>query len=180
MEILRTISLYTEGRDMPFVVIGGHAVNAYGISRQTGDLDLVVQRNRKAQWLTLMEKLHYQKGQDDHRFARFRPDTLTAWPIDLMFVDDETFAKFLEQAEEKDFGPTVALVASARHLCTLKLHALKHYQQHRFAKDYADLIALVRGGLAGLSLADLEELCRRYATTELFERLKTDLEGSKC
>jgi hypothetical protein len=35
MEILRTISLYIEGRNMPFAVIGGHAVNAHGVSRQT-------------------------------------------------------------------------------------------------------------------------------------------------
>ena len=35
---------------MPFLLIGGHAVSAYGISRQTGDVDLPVQRSRKELW----------------------------------------------------------------------------------------------------------------------------------
>lgn len=40
MEILRTISLYTEGKNLPFLVIGGHAVNAYGIMRQTTQTEI--------------------------------------------------------------------------------------------------------------------------------------------
>ena len=50
---------------MPFAVIGGHAVNSYGIQRHTADLDLVVQLSAKERWLELMDKLAYKKGQDD-------------------------------------------------------------------------------------------------------------------
>lgn len=39
---------------MPFLLIGGQAVNAYGISRQTGDVDLLVQRSRKVRWEELL------------------------------------------------------------------------------------------------------------------------------
>ena len=119
MEILRTILLYVEGKGMPFVVIGGHAVNVYGVSRQTGDLDLLVRLTDKANWLQLMGKLDYERGQNDDRFARFRSSSLAAWPIDLMFVDDQTFDKISSQATEAQFGPTLARVASARHLATL-------------------------------------------------------------
>jgi len=176
MEILRTISLYVEGKDMPFVVIGGHAVNAYGLSRQTGDLDLIVPLTAKGLWLELMNKLRYRKGQDDDRFTRFRPEHLTAWPIDLMFVDDGTFAKIWEAGDEKDYGAVPAKVASARHLAILKMHALKHYQEHRYARDYNDLIGLLRSGETGISAGELSELCLKYANQEVLNRLLQDQE----
>ena len=175
MEILRTISLYVEGKNMPFAVIGGHAVNAYGISRQTGGLDLVVRGSNKKSWCELMDKLHFTSDQNDERFARFRPDVLTGWPIDLMFVDDQTFAKLFDQSIEMPFGPARARVVSARHLVALKLHAMKHFQEHRFATDFADVASLLRSGRTGLSIDDLKALCVRYASLELYERLKNEV-----
>jgi len=162
---------------MPFMVIGGHAVNAYGISRQTGDLDLVVELSAKELWLELMAKLRYSKGQDDDRFARFRPHSLASWPIDLMFVDDETFGKLLHDSVEMEFGAAQARVVSRRHLATMKIHALKHYQGHRYAKDYSDLISLLRSGKTGITQDELSELCQRYADSNLFHKLKNDLES---
>lgn len=174
MEVLRSLSLYVEGKDMPFLLIGGQAANVYGISRQTGDLDLVVKLSSKERWLVLLGKLGYEKGQDDDRFARFMPHSLTEWPIDLMFVDDPTFAKLQKDSIESQLGPAQVRVVSPRHLATLKIHALKYYQEHRFVKDYTDLLALLRSGQTGLSEPELEALCGRYATRELFERIKRD------
>ncbi|HQH28188.1 MAG TPA: hypothetical protein PLP17_12380, partial [Oligoflexia bacterium] len=159
MEILRSVSLYAEAKQMAFMVIGGHAVNAYGIARQTGDLDLVVPLAERELWFGLMAKLRYVRGQDDERFARFRPDSLASWPIDLMFVDDLTFAKLLKDSIVIEFGAAQARVVSPRHLATMKIHALKHYQAHRYAKDYSDLISLLRQGKTGISRDELSELC---------------------
>lgn len=136
---------------MPFMVIGGHAINVFGISRQTGDLDLLVQRSAKPRWLDLMSKLLYDKGQDSDNFARFRPNHIAAWPIDLMFVDDTTFGKLADAAVTTLVGAVSVPVASARHLATLKIHALKHFQEHRFAKDYNDLLGLLRSGQTNIS-----------------------------
>jgi len=172
VEILRSISLYVEDRGMPFLVIGGHAINSYGISRQTGDLDLLVRKSDKAAWEELMSKLEYLPGQNDERFARYRPQSLAAWPIDFMFVDDQTFARMLSQAVEAQFGPARARIPSARHLATLKIHALKHYHEHRFARDFSDLVSLLRSGKTGIKEEDLRELCLKYADLSLFEKLK--------
>ncbi len=174
MEILRTISLYTEDKKMPFLIIGGHAINSYGISRQTGDLDLLVPLSAKSRWVELMCKLKYEKGQDDDRFARFRPDSLGAWPIDLMFVNDSTFEKLFSDSVLANFGIAQVRVVSARHLATLKIHALKHLQAHRYARDYSDLVSLLRSGQTTLTEVELRELCQRYANLELFNKLKED------
>jgi hypothetical protein len=122
-----------------------------------------------------MDRLRLIHRQSDDRFARFRPDAFTDWPIDLMFVDDPTFAKLYEQSIEVSFGPARARVVSARHLVAMKLHAMRHFQEHRFAKDYADVASLLRSGRTGLSLDDLKGLCLRYASLELYEKLKSEV-----
>ncbi len=179
MEVLRSISLYCEAKQIAFLVAGGHAVNAFGISRQTGDLDLIVSREQKSPWLELLEKLKYTCFQNDDRFARFKADTLAAWPIDLMFVDSSTFSKLLNDSILVDYGLVSARTVSAVHLATLKIHALKHYQAHREAKDYGDLLGLLRTGKAQLTNDELRGLCLRYANQALYDRLARDLSGSE-
>lgn len=178
MEILRTISLYAEAKTLPFLLIGGHAVNAYGIQRQTGDIDLLVRRSDSHEWAELFKKLQYDSIQYDSNFLRYKPDTLAAWPIDLMLVDDTTFLKLFNDSREVNLGVVNVRVVSPRHLATLKIHALKVYQEHRFAKDYNDLLQLLKGECRDISSEDLRDLCLRYATRELFEKIKKDLGGT--
>jgi hypothetical protein len=178
MEILRTITLYTETKAIPFMVIGGHAVNAYGISRQTGDIDLLVKLTDRTSWLELMSKLNYSPQQNDERFARFRPKSIAAWPIDLMFVDDETFEKMYAESIRTSFGLTDAQLISVRHLIILKIHSLKYYQEHRHARDYGDLLSLLRSGNSNLPDEELKELCRHYADIKLYTRIHEDLESA--
>jgi len=174
MEVLRTISAYCEAKNLSFMIIGGHAINAYGIHRNTADIDLVVRANDKTRWLEILKLLKYDKGQDDERFARFTPHSLSNWPIDLMFVDEATFLKLSEQAVVKNFGEAEAKVVSARHLATMKIHALKHFQDHRFSKDFSDLMSLLKSGQTGLTDEELKELCIKYAGSELYNKLKMD------
>ena len=175
MEILRTISLYAESKGMAFLLIGGHAVNAYGISRQTGDLDLLVPLAAKELWRDLLSKLKYSEFQCDDRFARYNPSDLAAWPIDLMFVDEATFRKLSDSSELIPVGVAQVRVVSARHLAILKIHALKIFQSQRFNKDFTDLASLLRSGKTGISDQELLELCLRYASSDLYDRLKQEL-----
>ena len=52
---------------------------------------------------------------------------------------------------------------------------MKHFQEHRFAKDFADVVSLLRSGRTGLSIDDLRALCIRYASLELYERLRNEV-----
>lgn len=175
MEILRTISLYSDAQGMLFLLIGDHAVNAYGVQRHTGDIDLIVKRSQRKAWEDLFSKIRYQSEQSDDRFIRYRPDTIAAWPIDLMLVDDETFNKLFTDARSIDLGVIAVKVASPQHLVTLKLHALKTYQEHRYAKDYNDVIYLLRHSCPQLRDDALRELCLRYADAALYDTLAKDL-----
>lgn len=176
MEILRTISIFASERKIRFLVIGGHAVNSYGVSRHTGDLDLLVPLTDKSIWLELMEKLRYSVGQSDNRFARFKPVNLDNWPIDFMYVDETTFEGMYAQSQLHDFGNIDARVIHPKHLVLLKLHALKHFQVHRHAKDYSDLISLLKLPDVKFEREELEAACKKYADVELYDKIIKDLE----
>jgi predicted nucleotidyltransferase len=160
---------------MPFLLIGGHAVNAYGMQRQTSDIDLIVKSSQRREWEELFSKIQYQSDQSDSHFIRYRPDTIAAWPIDLMLVDDGTFGKLHSDARSTDLGVIEVKVVSPKHLIMLKLHALKVYQEHRYARDYNDVIQLLRHACPELRNEALRDLCVRYADVALYEKLEKDL-----
>jgi hypothetical protein len=162
---------------MAFLVIGGHAANAYGISRQTGDLDLLVKLSQKNEWsILLVNKLRYTPMQDDEKFTRYKPSEIAAWPIDLMYVDDITFSKMYADGKQSDFGHVTVPVVSIRHLIILKIHALKYFQAHRYSKDFTDIVGLMKSSKDLFTSYELQELCKKYASTELFDKLARELE----
>ncbi len=175
MEILRAIKERALTKGLDFILIGGHAVAVYGVQRQTGDVDLIVARSKRALWDEIFLALRYRSGQNDENFIRYQPASIAAWPVDLMLVDDETLQKLVAAALEVDLGQTRVKVASPRHLITLKIHALKRHQPDRFVKDYNDVIALLRTHGKDVSSADLLELCLRYADRALYDRIQRDL-----
>jgi predicted nucleotidyltransferase len=119
--------------------------------------------------------MRYQADQEDDRFIRYRPDTLAAWPIDLMLVDEDTFTKLYSEGHLVDLGAVTVKAASPRHLITLKIHALKIYQEHRYTKDYNDVVHLLRSACPELRGDDLRALCIRYADSSLYDKLLRDL-----
>lgn len=179
MEILRTISSYTKPQGIEYLLIGGHAANFYGINRQTGDLDLIVCFADKKFWEDLLCSLKYKANQIDDKFGRFSSDDLSSWPIDLMFVDQNTFHKLILDSNESKIGDISTRIVSAKHLLTLKLHALKINQPHRTPKDYGDVLALLESKKVLISIDELEELCKTYTRPEIFERLIQDLKWGK-
>ena len=178
MEVLRTLSLYAESNDKKFLLIGGHAINFYGLSRQTGDLDIVVRRDNRDWWKGALQRLKYTIGQNDDRFARFRPAEIGEWPIDFMFVDSSTFEKMYSSSQQATVGVADVRVVSAHHLLILKVHALKHYQAHRYAKDYNDALWLLRSEKLDIAESEFKEICQQYATIALYEKFIKDWKHS--
>ena len=69
-------------------------------------------------------------------------------------------------------------IASAQHLGMMKIHALKHYQEHRFARDYNDLLGLIRTGKTELTRNDLKDICIKYASVELSDKITSEIDLS--
>jgi hypothetical protein len=169
MEPLKILKEHADRSDKQFVIIGGHAMNAYGISRNTGDIDLLVPRDDKAWWHERINALGITCFQDSLVFARFKSEQIGIWPIDLMFTDASTFKRFYDSSIPAEILGCAVQVALNAHIVALKLHAMKSKPEHRYSKDIADVVSLMKYSEPKISLSVLEEMSNKYATREVFD-----------
>lgn len=171
MNLFEILLRLSRDYSLPFVVIGGHAVNALGYSRQTLDLDLMVRRADRDAWLAALGQVGYALDRDGEVFAQLSPGIQGMWPIDLMLVNESTFAGILSESTEKEFRSVKLRVPSLEHLCALKLHALKHGLPHRDAKDFGDLTQLLFANTVDVRTQKFRQLVEKYGTAQIYERI---------
>ena len=171
MELFESLNVEAKRRNLRCVVIGGLAVNLYGHSRDTGDLDLLVLADARQEWLRLFQELGYSIYQDGGVFIQLSPPAQGAWPVDLMLVRSATFTMIVTDAVEKDIYGYRMSIPSLEHLLALKIHALSHSHVGRFMKDFMDVENLIR--VNGLNVRDekFRRLFDKYGSVELYEKV---------
>lgn len=171
MNLFEVLSRESQARQLPFLVIGGHAIIAHGYQRTTSDLDLLVRESDRTAWMELVKHISYGVVNDQEAFIQFEPPSLVYWPLDLMLVDDNTFARMMSESMEITISHTQVRIPSAEHVIALKLHALKQGLQHRELGDLNDVIQLI--DVAGIDTGSerFRQLCAKHGTVELYERI---------
>ena len=172
MLILETLLSKSTPLGLAFLVIGGHALNAYGRGRQTGDLDLLIPREDAEAWKLLLSQLDFTLKHEHRVFIQFKPKEIAAWPIDIMLVDNETFDKISTQSIEVNLGNAKCRIPSVGHLIALKLHALKGGGDHRLGKDFEDIMFLVQEERIDVSTKEFEKLCLRYGNQGILNKIR--------
>jgi hypothetical protein len=145
MEIFRLIEQASRSQNLPLLVIGGHAVNAYGYSRTTLDVDFLIAIESFSKWRPALESLGYTWQGQTENFARLDPPKTNpaSFPIDVMFVSAETFKKLHGNCVDLDFGGATLPVPKPIHLIALKLHAMRNPERFKKGKDLPDILNLV-------------------------------------
>jgi Nucleotidyl transferase AbiEii toxin, Type IV TA system len=166
-------------RRLAFLVIGGHAVNLYGFSRETADLDFLVCSDDRPSWTALFTELGYRIFSESQNFVQLASDKETGWPVYLMFVRPATFQPTLEDSRVMEFYGSTARVPTLEHLIALKLHAIKNTQAHRFLKDFLDVENLIRTNNLDIKSENIRRLFEKYATLELYERMSATLRSGE-
>jgi hypothetical protein len=158
-------------RGLHFLVIGGLAVNFHGYSRDTADLDLLIERESRGRWLDLFFELGYTIYQDRDVFIQLNPPAGGAWPVDLMLVREATFQSMIPAGIMVEMFGANVLIPSLDHLLALKLHALKHGHIGRHLKDYLDVENLIRVNRVDLRSENIRQLFLKHGTLELYEKI---------
>ena len=171
MSLFQEIIHGAQRHQLRFLVIGGLAVNLHGYSRDTADLDLLIQRDAREQWLTLFSRLGYTIYQDRGVFIQLAPPQAGAWPVDLMLVNEATFRPMVDNGCEVEMYGARLLIPALEHLLALKLHALKHSHAGRFLKDFLDVENLVRVNQLDLSTDRVRQWFLKYGNAELYEKV---------
>jgi predicted nucleotidyltransferase len=171
MEILETIKVKSAELGLQFLVIGGHAIIAYGYERQTGDLDLLVRRTDQKKWADLLISLGCNLVHEQDPFAQFSPSSNFGWPVDLMFGNEQTFSGMLAEAKESTVTGIAVKIPSLEHLIALKLHALKNTHGRRGLKDLVDVVSLLEANKIDVGSDKFKRLCERYGTDKIYDQI---------
>jgi predicted nucleotidyltransferase len=157
---------------IPFLVIGGYAVFAHGYVRATDDLDLIVQRGRRAQLGKLLGDLGMSVKNDAANFVQFDPPDKTGMDVDLMFVSEDVFSQLEQSAVEAKVEGVPVRVVSLLHLIALKCHALQHSKSVRRLKDMDDLVQLILVNGLDLNEPELRAIILKHGNADTYEKLR--------
>lgn len=155
-----------------YALVGGFAVNAYHVARQTADVDLLIAADDLKKAGQALEASGYRKAVVADVVARFEGDGKRLMDIDLLLVDPETLRQIREDGKSVKIAGNEFRVPSLRHLIAMKLHAIKSDPSKRWAKDLPDIVALMEKN--GLFLAEpgMEELCKKFGTADILIKLQ--------
>ena len=170
MTTAELIAACAQDTGLPFLVIGGLAVIAYGYPRDTVDLDYLVRRSEREAWQQALAKYGYESVQAHENFAQFV--SKQGWiDLDLMFVQERTFDTMFATSELKSVGPTLARFPSLKHLVALKLHVVNQNLPHRTLGDLDDIINLVLANRINLREEKWRQLFTKYGTIEVYGKV---------
>jgi hypothetical protein len=138
-------------------------------------LDLLICAGHREQWLDLFSQLGYSIYKDGGNFIQLSSPKNTAWPVDLMLVQEKTFALMFAASREADLYGTQSRIPLLEHLIALKLHALKNGRFDRFLKDYLDVENLIRINRLDIKSENIRQLFAKYGTMELYDKVSRSL-----
>ena len=174
MTLFQTLENEAGARGLGFLIIGAHAVNQYGYSRDTSDIDLLTRRDDREQWLKLFTDLGYTIYKDRPNFLQLSAPEDKIWPVDLMLVNDATWNKMAPEAVPVSIGNAACKIPKLQHLIALKVHALKHGHEGRFFKDFLDVGGLIKVNRLDVASGEIREIFERYGTPDLYEKIVRD------
>jgi hypothetical protein len=160
-------------RGLPCLLIGGNALILLGYIRNTLDLDLLVEADRRSAWLDLMRDLDYRLFHGAGAFAQFEPGTVDRPAVDLMFVDAGTWEKLRAGARSGEAASRTVFTPRPEHLVALKLHAASSPTRSKPEADWEDIRQIMR--ICGLSAQEPEfrALIVRYGGQQALERIES-------
>ncbi len=158
---------------IPVLLIGGFAINFYKVSRETADIDFLINKNDYDKVREILTGSGYDEIYSEMVFARFsnESDQLHFLDIDFMLVDHETLAEMIKNGKEITLAKNIFTVPSLNHLLALKLHSIKHNPEQREYKDLLDILNLVKENNVDFKSKEFEKLCLKYGTKTIFEKI---------
>lgn len=152
------------------MLAGGFALAAYGSTRATADLDLIVDEPARDALLPRLAAEGFATLFDSEGFTNLlHPDPVLG-RLDLIWVEGETSRRLFAASTDRPLpgGPSVP-VPAPEHLVDMKVKAIRN-RPTRVFRDAEDLRVLL--ALEGLDEEAARETFARAGLLELWERLR--------
>jgi len=152
-----------------FLMIGGHAVNYYGYSRATIDVDFMITSSDIDAVRSVMKLAGFTNvSQSEHVVFFNHPDI--PYRVDFLQVDEVTLRTLVRGAQRIEYGGQSLLVPCLLDLIAMKLFALKEGSAKREEKDFPDIVHLAVEHRLDTEV-DLKPLCDLFADEPIYLKL---------
>ncbi|MBT3294388.1 MAG: hypothetical protein HN919_10640 [Verrucomicrobia bacterium] len=168
-----TEELVAEGlaeRGVPVLLIGGMALPAFDVVRQTVDMDCLLVDTQEGALNAVLTEAGYEELQRVEGFAQYVSSSVYLTDVDVMLVDEGTFEKIVARSQPLDLGRTIMRVPCAAHMIMLKLHATKNNPK-RATRDVGDIVEILRNRPEQVSDDELRAMCERYGPDGVYNRI---------
>jgi hypothetical protein len=168
-DIFRVVADVLMPSGIDCLLIGGFAVNHYGYTRNTLDIDLMIVAEQKDDVRRAMMQAGFTNVAVHANVTFFnRPESPLR--VDFLNTDRATMVKMLERATWAEFFGKKVRVPALTDLLSMKFFALAQAPGRRMDKDLPDIawLAVVNG----LDVEkDLHPLAMRFADENVFQRV---------
>ncbi|MBV9495317.1 MAG: hypothetical protein JOZ54_13800 [Acidobacteria bacterium] len=128
-EVLRTFQQFFEREGVRYALIGGLAMQAWGRSRMTKDVDIAVDRSSQDRVVAFAEGLGYETLYVSEAYSNHAHADSRLGRIDFMYLAGETAERIFGAATERPVvGDVLVPVTSPeQHLAMMKGVAMKNF-----------------------------------------------------
>jgi hypothetical protein len=172
-----TTDIISEGmaeRNVPFLLIGGMALPAYDVVRQTIDVDILIATGQEGVLKEVLVAEGYKEIARTENFVRYASSSVYHSDVDVLLVDADTFEKITASSHSFNTGLAFFKVPCALHMIMLKLHAMKNNKK-REAKDLSDIIEILRNLRDEVDAKELDDICSQYGPNGIYSKIKDAL-----
>ena len=163
--------------DIDALLIGGFAVNYYGYTRNTLDVDFMFAAEDADKLCRGMRKAGFSNI-DRQDLVIFFSQPKSAFRVDFLQVDCATMQQLQSRAIMADFHGLPVSLPALKDLLAMKLFALKSNSDKRIHKDLPDIANLVVLHQVDVE-KDLQALCEQFADMNVFQDVKDEISRIK-
>jgi len=168
--VLDTVGKFLNDRGYRYALAGAFALHAYGISRTTGDLDLVVEGGARAELISFLESLGYETLHASAGYSNHLHALPALGRVDCIYAEGPTADRLFEGAKEMGtFQGLKVRVPRPEHLCAMKVLAMKN-DPSRALQEMADIQRLLE--LPEINEGEVRRYFERHGLIEAFHEIK--------
>lgn len=174
--VLEAVASFLDARGARLAIAGAFALHAYGNTRATSDLDLIVEAWAQADLLTFVEQLGYETLYLSIGFSNHLHQQPALGRLDFIYIDDHTARLLFGGAHLMPLFPgRQVLVPRPEHLAAMKVLAMKNDPSRTF-HELSDIQFLL--GLPGVDTGEIRATFEQHGLAERFNELERTIKGS--
>ena len=175
MTILDVASRQLSAAGIDCILIGGFAVNYYGYTRNTLDVDFMIVAQQFDFVRQIMKRSGFSNITSNKNVAFFNAPG-SSLRVDFLFVDGDTIRKLLVKAIITKVHGFRIKVPALMDLIAMKIFALSQDIDRRLGKDLPDIAYL--SVIHDLDLeSDIRPLCNRFGTRKIYDLIRGQVEA---